>query len=360
MLDSSVFKKIGFCKSLPDLQFFIHFNVKHFYPQYDFGICNCRENTMGGRRRRGLFGRAAADRPKDSKESFFFVKEEKAEQILSRGIACAVEREVRGETKYFLLTSTDVKNEQGGRVFAKRSFCSFQLPWSKWKRKREVEIGNNREHEDFNFSFTPIDYKPEKPFKLIPKEKLRKQNEKCRSFVITRDSFTTVYWEYNSDAQRYQLNGPEGTELEEPNAAGSPVVWTDQEQNQSYVVGVIRRQSPRGIFLPEMFSSGSLQLTGKNLFNHLICSFVLRSPNCCRRFALEQIISRTDSFDCIIEQLKNYYDIFLNNKFKGNLLNSFIALVFRKKTLTRVFSLAPLLFQLCSPLLQKRFTMRSY
>ena len=67
--------------------------------------------------------------------------------------------------------------------------------------------------------------------------------------------------------KRYRLSENNGIELQEPSAAGSPVLWTDNA-NGSYVVGVIKLSSD-GKFLPEMFTACSLELPGKNTIRML-------------------------------------------------------------------------------------------
>lgn len=211
-----------------------------------------------------FFRRALSNRPEDSKEGFFFVKVKKSGQIQGKGIGCAIEKEVRGEKKFFLLTGTDVKNDQG-EVFAERCFHSLLRP-----KRKKIEIGICS--EDHDFSFIPLDCVPEKRVKLVAEENIGRSRE-CRSFVITKRFFKTVYWEYNRETKSYQLN-PENTELEEPSAAlGSPVLWTDGA-NGSYVVGVIKRSSA-GIFFPHMFTTSSLQLPGKN--TNAIMSLVIEN-----------------------------------------------------------------------------------
>ena len=56
--------------------------------------------------------------------------------------------------------------------------------------------------------------------------------------------------------------------MQEPSAAGSPVLWTDGA-NGSYVVGVIKCSNE--ILLPHMFTASSLQLPGKNISGCLFC-----------------------------------------------------------------------------------------
>ena len=141
--------------------------------------------------KRGIIKRALARRPDDSQKSFFFVKENKGEQILGRGIACAIETEVRGQRKFFLLTATDVKRDQ---VFAK----SCRRPSWKLKKKR-VKIQDSRfnipRFQDSNFSFIPLDYEPRNRLKLVAEERLGdliKSSWECRSFDITKTTFQTV------------------------------------------------------------------------------------------------------------------------------------------------------------------------
>ena len=249
-------------KGLNRLYFFFFFSEK-------FSISSVEKisHTMGDRRR-GFFRRALSDRPEDVKDSLFFVKVKKKEQIQGRGIACAVQTEVRGQTKYFLLTDTDVINEEGSRVFAHRCY----RPWYSTNRNIVDVVGNIP--GDSSFSFIPLDGAPKKSLKLISFDNIddRLSMPTCRSFVATQKSLKTVYWIYNSETQRHQLR-PGNSELEEPSAAlGSPVLWTD-DANQSYVVGVIRRLS-NGIFFPGIFDRSTLQLLGENI---IIAYFVFDS-----------------------------------------------------------------------------------
>ena len=209
----------------------------------------------------GIFKRAFAHRPDDSEKSFFFVKVKKDEQIKGKGIACAVEKEVRGQKKFFLLTGTDVKTDQG-KVFAE----GYHRPWWRPKRKK-VEIGKC--YEDSNFSFIPLDCKPGNSLKLVAEEK--KDIKKCHSFVITEATFKTVNWTYDNVIKRYRLSENNDIELQEPSAAGSPVLWTDNA-NGSCVVGVIKLSSD-GKFLPEMFTACSLELPGINTTRMLFSFF---------------------------------------------------------------------------------------
>ena len=135
--------------------------------------------------RRGLFRRALSDRPDEVKESLFFVKVKKNEQTQGRGIACAVQAEVRGQTKYFLITDTDVKTDRQGEVFAQR--CYKRWPWSS-RKKVYVESSS----EDSSFSFIPRDGPP-KGLKLISLDNIDNQlkKQKCRSFVATQKSLKT-------------------------------------------------------------------------------------------------------------------------------------------------------------------------
>lgn len=213
-----------------------------------------------GDHRRGFFRRALSDRPEDVKDSLFFVKVKKKEQIQGRGIACAVQTEMRGQTKYFLLTDTDVINEEG-RVFAHRCYRSIFRP-----SRNKVDVGGNSP-KDSSFSFIPLDGTPKKSLKLISFDNSDNQLSmptvlECRSFLAAQKSLKTVHWIYNKNTKRHQLK-PEYSELEEPSAAlGSPVLWTDST-NQSFVAGVIRRLS-NGIFFPDIFNRSTLQLLGEN------------------------------------------------------------------------------------------------
>ena len=213
-------------------------------------------------RRRGIIERAFISRPEDVKESLFFVNVKKKEQTQGRGIACAVQTEVRGQTKYFLLTDTDVKTDEQGRVFAHRCYRSIFKP-----SRNVVDVGNINSIGDASFSFIPLDGAPKKSLKLISdniENRLPMPIDlECRSFVATQKSLKTVYWEYNWETQRHQLK-PGNSELQEPSAAlGSPVLWKDGS-NQSYVVGVIRKL-PNGIFFPDIFNRSTLQHLGENI-----------------------------------------------------------------------------------------------
>lgn len=194
--------------------------------------------------------RAFNDRPAELKECLFYVKAKRDKQIQWAGIACAVEMVVRGETKFFLLTSTDVKNKQG-RIFAHRCYPSLFK-----KKLNSVEVGDC--YEDSKFCFIPLDCTPKKSLKLVSPEDIGKQSV-CSSFVITKRSFKTIYWQYSTSEQRHRLQ--KDTELEESAALGSPVLWTDNA-NRSYMVGVVSRTC--GDFLPDMLTTSSLKLTGKN------------------------------------------------------------------------------------------------
>lgn len=207
------------------------------------------------KRGRGLFRRALRDRPDGLMESLFLVKVKRDQQIQGRGIACAVEKEVRGERKFFLLTNTDVKKVEG-RVYAHRCYNRSVLK----PKRNSVEVDTCFENSDF--SFIPLDCVPEKSLKLVPEEKIGQQF-KCRSFVVTQSSLKTFDCEYNEQTKRHQLM-PENIELEEPNVLGSPILWKDNNSNRSYVVGLVSRSSD-GIFFPKMLIKSSLHLTGKNI-----------------------------------------------------------------------------------------------
>ena len=96
-------------------------------------------------------------------------------------------------------------------------------------------------------TFIPINFKPEEQVKVVPESENRRRAE-CRSFFVTRDSFTIAKWEYNKDENKYHLNPP--TEL----TTGSPVLCRTDKNKRNYVVGVIRHQNSNPEYFPEMFN----------------------------------------------------------------------------------------------------------
>lgn len=199
----------------------------------------------------------------EPKYNLFYVKEEQDDGlIVERGMACAIEIEIRGKAKWFLLTSSDVMNNsqpaenegnRQGKVFFKQ--C-FRPRFSRSKKNFKMGAVS---FESSNVCLIPIDFKPKEQVKVVPESDNSRRGE-CRSFVIgTSNSFTIAKWEYNKDENKYYLNPP--TEL----TAGSPVLWTDKNK-RNHVVGVIRHQNSKPEYFPEMINRESLQrLIGKSI-----------------------------------------------------------------------------------------------
>ena len=176
-------------------------------------------------------------------------------------MACAIEIEIRGKAKCFLLTSSDVMNnsqpaENEGNRQSKVSFKQCFRPRFSWSKKK-FKMGAVS-FESSNVRLIPIDFKPKEKVKVVPESENSRRAE-CRSFFVTGDSFTIAKWEYNKDENKYHLNPP--TEL----TVGSPVLWTDNYK-RNHVVGVIRHQNSKPEYFPEMINRESLQrLIGKSI-----------------------------------------------------------------------------------------------
>ena len=199
----------------------------------------------------------------EPKYNLFYVKEEQDDGlIVERGMACAIEIEIRGKAKWFLLTSSDVMNnsqpaENEGNRQGKVSFEQCFRP--RFSRSKKKFKKGNVCYEISNVCLIPISFKPEEQVKVVP-ESENSRGAECRSFFVTRDSFTIAKWEYNKDENKYHLNPP--TEL----TAGSPVLCRTDRNKRNYVVGVIRHQNSNPEYLPEMFNRESLQrLIGKSI-----------------------------------------------------------------------------------------------
>ena len=199
----------------------------------------------------------------EPKYNLFYVKEEQDDGlIVERGMACAIEIEIRGKAKWFLLTSSDVMNnsqpaENEGNRQGKVSFEQCFRP--RFSRSKKKFKKGNVCYEISNVCLIPINFKPEEQVKVVP-ESENSRGAECRSFFVTRDSFTIAKWEYNKDENKYHLNPP--TEL----TAGSPVLCRTDRNQRNYVVGVIRHQNSNPEYLPEMFNRESLQrLIGKSI-----------------------------------------------------------------------------------------------
>lgn len=199
----------------------------------------------------------------EPKYNLFYVKEEQDDGlIVERGMACAIEIEIRGKAKWYLLTSSDVMNnsqpaENEGNRQGKVSFEQCFRP--RFSRSKKKFKKGNVCYEISNVCLIPINFKPEEQVKVVP-ESENSRGAECRSFFVTRDSFTIAKWECNKDENKYHLNPP--TEL----TAGSPVLCRTDRNQRNYVVGVIRHQNSNPEYLPEMFNRESLQrLIGKSI-----------------------------------------------------------------------------------------------
>ena len=199
----------------------------------------------------------------EPKYNLVYVKEEQEDGlIVERGMACAIEIEIRGKAKWYLLTSSDVMNnsqpaENEGNRQGKVSFEQCFRP--RFSRSKKKFKKGNVCYESSNVCLIPINFKPEEQVKVVPESENSRRAE-CRSFFVTRDSFTIAKWEYNKDENKYHLNPP--TEL----TAGSPVLCRTDKNKRNYVVGVIRHQNSNPENFPEMFNRESLQrLIGKSI-----------------------------------------------------------------------------------------------
>ena len=199
----------------------------------------------------------------EPKYNLVYVKEEQEDGlIVERGMACAIEIEIRGKAKWYLLTSSDVMNnsqpaENEGNRQGKVSFEQCFRP--RFSRSKKKFKKGNVCYESSNVCLIPINFKPEEQVKVVPESENSRRAE-CRSFFVTRDSFTIAKWEYNKDENKYHLNPP--TEL----TAGSPVLCRTDKNKRNYVVGVIRHQNSNPEYFPEMFNRESLQrLIGKSI-----------------------------------------------------------------------------------------------
>lgn len=208
----------------------------------------------------GILNRAAAGQ--DPKLNLFFVREEREKQTIGRGIACAVQM----EEKKFILTSSDViklpTNSQPNnesRIYTKQCYKTSRLKF--WKKRRTVDVAECCLRKDSFFNLIPIEFDPDKDLQV----QFRRPPQRCRSLVVTKSgSYDTVQWVLENNS--YQ-NQNQDKVLDEASAAGSPVLWTDTSQNQSYVVGVITIQGGR--FVPKIFTPETLQrLTSECIVNY--------------------------------------------------------------------------------------------
>lgn len=208
-----------------------------------------------------ILNRAAAGQ--DPKLNLFFVREKRENQTIGRGIACAVQIE---GTKFILTSSDVIKLPTNSPPNSERSIyakqCYKTRRWQFWKKRRTVEVDERRLRKHSFFSLIPIKFDPDEHLKVttFPRP------HKCQSLVVTKSgSYDTVEWMLENNV--YQNQNQDEIVLDEASAAGSPVLWTNTNQNQSYVVGVITNQG--GTFVPEIFTQKTLQqLTSECIVNY--------------------------------------------------------------------------------------------
>lgn len=130
----------------------------------------------------------------EPKYNLVYVKEEQEDGlIVERGMACAIEIEIRGKAKWFLLTRSDVMNnsqpaENEGNRQAKVSFEQWFRPLSSWSKKKFKKGAVC--FESSNVCLIPIVFEPKEQVKVVPESENSRGGE-LRSYVIgTRDPFT--------------------------------------------------------------------------------------------------------------------------------------------------------------------------
>lgn len=184
----------------------------------------------------------------DPRKNLFVARSGPSEQ--RKGLACSVKIMPK---KFFLVTCTDVANPEDKELIADR-FCT-QYP--KHKNKHRIKIQDIR--NDYKFSFIPLGKIPDTAFPLreTTNGHFRKS---CHSFAVTDNKETErVDWSYDHSACRHVPTGH--ANLEKSTILGSPVLWTDESRDITFVVGVVGTKDDA--LFPMFFDKSSLKVPGK-------------------------------------------------------------------------------------------------
>ena len=177
-----------------------------------------------------------------------------------KGIGCAVEC----EGKYYVLTCRDVASPEdagadNGHGFVLDRYCS---KFPKHVDRHRQKSQGIRYDDKCSFLHLPDGKVLCSPFRLSADYKKR---EKVYSYVLNDDGkqAQSIDWSYDNTTRNYSLSVDR--DLDRKNFLGSPVLYSDRN-DETFVVGVVGVVGKEAnIYYPIFFKSASLPICGKKL-----------------------------------------------------------------------------------------------